>query len=92
MDADSDYLIIKRKSWHEEWCSHRWKADKSRTFKKCSLLNDRFLQMIFVGWKASFFDCYVQSESIQMELLKLIEGNKVFNIWGVCPNWNSWWV
>lgn len=27
-----------------------------------------------------------------MELLKLIEVNKVFNIQGVCPKWNSWWL
>ena len=48
--------------------------------------------MILVGWKLAFSDCYVQRASIQMGLLKQIEGNKVFNIWGVCPKWNSWWV
>ena len=36
--------------------------------------------MILVGWKSSFSDCYVEYISTQMELLKLIEVNKVFNI------------
>lgn len=29
--------------------------------------------MVLVGWKSAFFDCYVQSESIQMGLLKAIK-------------------
>jgi hypothetical protein len=36
--------------------------------------------MILVAWSASVSDCYVQRVLIQMGLLKLIEGNKVFNV------------
>ena len=36
--------------------------------------------MILVASGASVFDCYVQRMFIQMELLKLIEVNKVVNV------------
>lgn len=32
-----------------------------------------------------FSNCYEQRLPIQMGLLKLIEINKVINVWGVCP-------
>ena len=92
MDVNSDYFIIKTKAMTWRMMSTPRKVDKSRTFEKCSLQKDRFVQMILVGWKLSFSDCYVQKVSIQMGLLKLIEVNKVFNIWGLCPKWNSWWL
>ena len=36
--------------------------------------------MILVALVVLVFDCYVQRVLIQMGLLELIEGNKVFNI------------
>ena len=45
--------------------------------------------MILFARKMIFTDCYVENISTQMELLKIIEVNKVFNIYGVCPKWNS---
>ena len=36
--------------------------------------------MILVAEYIPFFDCYVENISTQMELLKPIEVNKVFNI------------
>lgn len=94
MDADSDELIIKRKSWRERWCSHGCKLDFISAFKKWLVHNGKFVQMVLADSWASFSDCYVQRVSTQMGLLKLIEVNKVFNVWGVCPKWNSWllWI
>ena len=84
MDADNDEVIIKRKSWDE--ATHRddvYMAKSlilSRFFRKCSLHNDRSVQMILVALEASVFDCYVQRVLIQMGLLKFIEVNKVVNV------------
>ena len=73
MDADSDYLIIKRKLRHEVWWSHRWKPDFISAFTKWLLHNGRSVQTILAASWASFSDCYVQSESIQMGALKAIK-------------------
>ena len=77
MVADNDEVIIKLKSRNE--ATHRNDVHivksliLSRFFRKCSLHNDRSVQMILVAAGASAFDCYVQRVSIQMGLLKSIK-------------------
>ena len=73
MDADNDKVIIKRKSWHKEWCSHHWKPDFISTYRECSSRDVMSVQMVLAASWVSFFDCYVQRMSIQNELLKSIK-------------------
>ena len=84
MNADSGYLIIKRKASYIVGVWDDVHTEKSlilpETFRTCSLHNGRPVQMGIVVPGASVFDCYVQRVFIQMGLLKLIEVNKVFNV------------
>lgn len=77
MDTDSDEVIIKRKPWSKD-------VYKYDVHIAESLINQRLLrnvcyimvgsvQMILVGCKLYFSDCYVQRVFTQMGLLKAIK-------------------
>lgn len=84
MDTDSDEVIIKRKPWSKD--VYKYDVHIAESLINQGLLRNvcyimvGSVQMILVGCKWSFFDCYVQRVFIQMGLLKPVEVDKVFNV------------
>ena len=77
MDVDNDYLIIKRKAGPKD--THKYDVHiverliNQGLFRNVCYMMAGSVQMILVGCKLYFSDCYVQRVFTQMGLLKAIK-------------------